>query len=75
VGTNWTGSRSEWLIALVLVAAPLLLVAGSWSEITAGSSAPQSASVDSQDPTGEAAGKPTGPGARPLRDPRGYVAA
>jgi hypothetical protein len=47
VGTNWTGSRSEWLIALVLVAAPLLLVAGSWSEITAGSSSESSPMVTS----------------------------
>lgn len=70
----------------MLVAAPLLLVAGSWSEITAGNPSAQTAAAASGDPSGEAdagggeadAGDeeaaPTGPGSRPLRDPRGYVA-
>lgn len=31
-----TSSRAGWVLALVIIAAPLLLVAGSWSQITAG---------------------------------------
>lgn len=93
---NSRGPRAGWLLAAALVAAPLLLVAGAWGEITAGPGAEQTASAAPQDPaasadadaseaesdadtsepgSGEpAGGGPKGPGARPLADPRGYVA-
>jgi peptidoglycan-N-acetylglucosamine deacetylase len=80
-------SRGAWALALLLVAAPLALVAGSWDEINGGDGVEQTASAASsqQDPSAidseaEASGEdvasevPTGPGARPLRNPRGYVA-
>ncbi len=73
---NPTGSRSGWLIAIAVVVAPLVLVAGSWSEIRAGSSVEQSAAAtaDEESSADAPADTPSGPGARPLADPRGYVA-
>jgi peptidoglycan-N-acetylglucosamine deacetylase len=82
VRANHTGL----LIALLVISAPVLLVMGSWNEITAGSTQEESAkatAAEESDPSGSAeedpadagaAEAPTGPGSKPLADPRGYVA-
>jgi peptidoglycan/xylan/chitin deacetylase (PgdA/CDA1 family) len=74
-------SRAGWLLALFFVAAPLLLVAGSWDEINAGPGAEATASASpgvaekSANVTLEdLQSAPSGPGSSPLADPRGYVA-
>ena len=75
-------SRAGVLLALVILAAPLALVASSWGEITSGGGGTASASAKmagggSPEPEEAATpetGAPTGPGARPLADPVGYVA-
>jgi peptidoglycan-N-acetylglucosamine deacetylase len=69
--TRRKSSRAGWLLALAIIAAPLLLVAGSWSEITSGSGTGQTAVASQGQGQGD---NVTGPGSRPLRDPRGYVA-
>lgn len=74
-------SRAGVLLALVILAAPLVLVASSWGEITSsgGESATAATKGGGGSPDPEEAATPqtdapTGPGARPLADPSGYVA-
>jgi peptidoglycan-N-acetylglucosamine deacetylase len=81
VGNRSKSSRAGWLLALVFVAAPLLLVAGSWHEVNAGPGAEGTASASpgtaqkSADLNSEDLDlAPGGPGGSPLADPRGYVA-
>lgn len=72
---NPSGPRLGWALALAFVAAPLLLVAGSWSQITAGGAGRQAAEASAPSATAQAPDPgPSGPGASPLRHPRGYVA-
>lgn len=75
-------SRTGWPLAAALAAAPLLLVASSWGEISSGEAAGQPAGAapaaapapKRAGPTGTGAGEPAREGARPLPDPRGFVA-
>lgn len=67
-GNRGNAPRAGWLLALVILAAPLLLVAGSWEQINDGPG-----TTDAEAGTTEGS-EPSGPGARRLRDPDGYVA-